>query len=261
MKVHVDAIAAYSPGFADWPSLKSIINGDAEFVTGEDERYQPEMLPRNERRRATTSIRLAFRLAEAVRAVSSVDLSHVASVFASSGGDYDVIDAICRALTTADKFVSPTLFHNSVHNAAAGYWGIACGSQQSSTSLSAFDETFVMGLLEAATYCTIEQQPTLLVAYDIVVPQPLRDKRAIAAPFGVALLLQPTPGSETIATLNLRFTPEVDVDTNVVTPSLQPLVTRNPIARALPLLEAIALKQGRTVNYAGQSAISVEMFH
>ena len=40
-----------------------------------------------------------------------------------------VIHEICEALATDEREVSPTRFHNSVHNASAGYWGIATRSQ------------------------------------------------------------------------------------------------------------------------------------
>ena len=45
--------------------------------------------------------------------------------------------------------ISPTRFHNSVHNAAAGYWTIGAGCMQATTALSAYDATFAEGLLEA----------------------------------------------------------------------------------------------------------------
>ena len=48
-----------------------------------------------------------------------------------------------------DQPVSPTQFHNSVHNTAAGYWSIATGSQQPTTCLACHDATAAAALLKA----------------------------------------------------------------------------------------------------------------
>ena len=45
--------------------------------------------------------------------------------------------------------ISPTRFHNSVHNAAAGYWTIGAHCMQAATAISAYDASFAEGLLEA----------------------------------------------------------------------------------------------------------------
>ena len=49
----------------------------------------------------------------------------------------------------ADGQVSPTQFHNSVHNAAAGYWSIATGSQQAAHLPGCHDVTAAAALLKA----------------------------------------------------------------------------------------------------------------
>ena len=85
--------------------------------------------------------------------------------------------------------VSPTRFHNSVHNAPAGYWGVATGAMESSTSLCAYDWSFAAGLIEALAWVAVERQPVVLVAYDTPYPEPLRSVRPIAAVFGVAFVL------------------------------------------------------------------------
>ena len=52
--------------------------------------------------------------------------------------------------------LSPTRFHNSVHNAPAGYWGIATGAMAAVDGLCAFDASFAAGLLEAATRLAVQ---------------------------------------------------------------------------------------------------------
>lgn len=253
MKVFVDAISVYGQGIKDWDAARQIFSNNAAIDNPDSElnqeRYQPSTLPRNERRRATNLIRLAFQLAESIQSGSALDFSKTATVFASSGGDYQVMDLICSILATDEKFISPTHFHNSVHNAAAGYWGIATASHESSTTVSAFDDTFPIGLLEACLYCSVEQKQTLLVAYDIKPDFPLSEKRHITAPFGTAILLQPIQTRDSLVALNPGISDNVDSDTELGSETLRPLLAGNPIARALPLLEAIAVGDARSVAY------------
>ena len=65
------------------------------------------------------------RVATAACEAAQRDAAVAATVFTSSGGDGDNCHAICETLATTDRLISPTRFHNSVHNAPAGYWSIA----------------------------------------------------------------------------------------------------------------------------------------
>ena len=63
-------------------------------------------------------------------------------------------DYMCATLAATPTLISPTKFHNSVHNAAAGYWTHRPPAATSaSTALTAFDASFGAGLLEAASQC------------------------------------------------------------------------------------------------------------
>src|SRR5690606_14590768 len=88
------------------------------------------------------------------------------TVFASSGAEVDTCDVLFDQLSRPERTVSPTQFHNSVHNAASGYWGIASGSHQPSTSLACFDATFAAGLIEATALIAVDRCEVLLIAYD-----------------------------------------------------------------------------------------------
>ena len=69
----------------------------------------------------------------AVRA-SGRDPATLPSVFTSAHGDLAVNDYMCATLATQPTAISPTRFHNSVHNAAAGYWTIATGCHAASSA-------------------------------------------------------------------------------------------------------------------------------
>ena len=164
---------------------------------------------------------------------------NLAAVFASSGGDTDIVNLICTSLATPERQVSPTHFHNSVHNAAAGYWSIATGSRMPSTSLSAYDGSFGAGLMEAAVLCCDEAESVLLVAYDSVPHEPLHAKRPLTANFSAALLLRPAASDSSLAGLTLAYATDVP-ETRLADGPLEALRLGNPAARALPLLQLLA---------------------
>ena len=89
------------------------------------------------------------------------------SVFASTHGDLAITDYMCTTLVATPALISPTKFHNSVHNAAAGYWTIGTSCHAPYTAISAFHHTFGAGLLETAVQIACEQQPVLYVAFDV----------------------------------------------------------------------------------------------
>jgi hypothetical protein len=172
---------------------------------------------------------------------AEADAREVASVFASSDGETDVLDRLCAVLATPQRTVSPTLFHHSVHNAASGYWGIATGSQQSSTVLACYDSTFCAALLETAAYAHVEERPVLLVAYDLPPPSPLYAARPLRGGFAAALLLTRTPAPHNLARLDLTLSNDCsDKVTSMDDARLEALRSGNQAARSLPLLAAIA---------------------
>jgi hypothetical protein len=143
-------------------------------------------------------------------------------------------------LATTERIISPTLFHQSVHNTAAGYWGIATTCQQSSTALSCYDDSCAAGLLEAATYAAMEGCPVLFVSYDLPAPDPLIRARPIQSAFATALVLTASPAAGTAnATVALASADCGDV-TEMSDSELERLRADNPSGRLLPMLRALA---------------------
>ena len=167
MKCAIDFIGLCAPGMSNWEEAQGILRNEQPFEYAELPSMKPQVLPPNERRRVTRLIKIALQVACEVSELSALEANGVPNVFASSLGDIEITDKICRALATDEKPVSPTQFHNSVHNAPAGYWSIATASKQNSTSLSAHDASFAAGLLETACLVNQEAEKALLVAYDV----------------------------------------------------------------------------------------------
>lgn len=234
--LHVHAIGLAAPGLPNWPEGAAVLRGERPCDPQPLPLHAPQLLPPNERRRATASVRQAFRAAE--EAVAGRDATQLATVFAGSDGDLTILNRICTALAAHSSAISPTDFHNSVHNAAAGYWGIGIGSRAPSTTLAAYDGSFAQGLLEAGLQVVTQGQPVLLVVFDVPAPEPLLQARHLASAASCALWLDAAPGPAPLARLRLELSSEDE--TRLDDPTLETLRRGNPALRALPLLRAIA---------------------
>jgi len=242
---YIDSIAFAAPGLPDWQHAQTILRGEQSYTASDLPVYQPALLPPNERRRASATVRMAFRVAEAATQSSALQATELALVFASADGDLHIAQRICTALAESQRFISPTDFHNSVHNAAAGYWSIASEARGASTAIAAYDHSFAVGLMEALGMVLVEQQPTLLVAYDLPAPTPLLDKRPVHHPVGVALILTPKRTANTVAKLSTQLTTSKATPMNEA--ALEAMRTGNPAARALPLLQLLAYQRSGSV--------------
>ena len=256
MQVCLAGRAVLAPGLADWAAARAVLQGGMPYVPGPAPDPAPTLLPATERRRASASVRWA--LAVAQQALAGREADTVATVFASCGGDGAITHQICEALATPQGVVSPTRFHNSVHNAPAGYWSIATRSQAASTSLSGFEGSFAIGLLEAAVQAAIERCSVLLVAYDLPYPDPLHALWPVAHPFAAALLLDP-PGT---GPTTFRLTLEPGAARGAAwPPSIPAGFQSNPAAQALPLLAA-CLRAGPPelqLPYDADSHVAIEV--
>ena len=166
----VEGIGIIAPGLDGWSAARFVLAGRAPYENRPVRPPPVELLPPAERRRAGLTVRLAIAAGiEALRQAAR-DPADMAMVFTASGGDGETIHEILSVLSTEQREVSPTRFHNSVHNAPSGYWAVATGSRAPSTSLSVYDRSFVAGLLEATAQATVENRPVTLIAYDVAVP-------------------------------------------------------------------------------------------
>lgn len=241
----VESVGLIAPGLAGWAEGRTVLAGETPYAPAELPPYQTQLLPPNERRRMTASVRLAFRTAEDALRGTPLAASELATVFATSDGDLEVLHRINHSLAQPARTVSPTDFHNSVHNAAAGYWSIAAGSRQPSASIAAYDLSFAAGLFEAAALVQGDGLDTLFAAYDTVAPPPLLAKRPITSVFGVALVLTAQRSARTLAALDLSLATAAESVLDEV--ALETLRRSNPAARGLPLLQLLARRQAGAV--------------
>jgi hypothetical protein len=256
---YVQGLGLIGPGLRDWPQGAAVLAGTTAYCPQPTQYPTPQGLPAAERRRASKIVKLTLSAGREACTAAGLDPANLASVFASSGGDGENCHAICEALAGDDRRLSPTRFHNSVNNAAAGYWDIATGSMEPATVVCAFDGSFAAGLLETLAQVTQERRAVLLVAYDCDYPEPLREVRPIPDGLGVALVLAPEPNEETLARIDLGLTGEPV--TTLADGRLEALRSAIPAARSLTLLEALARRgPARPVlDYLGDLGLAVEV--
>ena len=259
LTAYVRGVGLLGPGLTDWESGAAIIAGKAPYQPCPTLLPVPQALPAAERRRTGATVRLAIAIAQQAVSGASIDPAGLAAVFASSGGDGVICHEICETLATEDRQISPTRFHNSVHNAAAGYWSIATGATAASSAICAYDASFGAGLLEALIQMTVSGAPALLSAYETPYPEPLHAKRPMPDSFGAALVLAPAPEGASLARIAVSLT-EAPAD-RMSDPQLEALRAGMPAARSLPLLKLLARAEPglAVIEYLPQQRLAVEV--
>jgi hypothetical protein len=256
---YIEGIGLIGPGLTDWPHAIRVLTGELGYGNQATVIPAPTALPAAERRRCGAIVKLSLAVGYQAAAHAGADVAALSTVFAASGGDGVNCHEICQMLASDDRQISPTRFHNSVHNAAAGYWGIATGAMAPSSVLCAYDGSFGAGLLEALACVAADSSPTLLIACDTPYPEPLRTTRPIPNEFGVALVLalQQTERSQARIDISLvagTATPMADA-------ALEELRKAIPAARSLPMLQAMAAREKArlVLDYLDSSLLAVEL--
>lgn len=261
MELFIHGIGMCAPGLPDWPETCEVLLHHKSYSEKPLPQPEPMFLPPNELRRSSDVVKWSLHVAQEALQYGKVKPSEVATVFASSGGETEILHQLCLALAKPERIISPTLFHHSVHNAASGYWTIGAESQQPSVSLACFDSSFCSGLLETSTVLQVEQMPVLLVVYDLAPPPPLYAARPLAAPFSTAFLVGSQQRPHSLAHLSIQIMNNQERETEMAEPLLEDLRKGNPAARALPLLQAIATGRNAKIslNYLDQHQLVIDV--
>jgi len=254
LSAYVEGVGVWGPGLEGWTKARDVLRGTIPYEGVASALPTVELLPPAERRRVGPTVKLALTVGQEAVGAAGADRTQLATVFASSGGDGETIHNILKTLATPQREVSPTRFHNSVHNAPSGYWALAVQSRAPSTTVSAHDRSFAAGLIEAMAYLAAEEGTVMLVAYDQAYPEPLHAARPLTAAFGAALVLTRHATPRAQAHLSMRLAGGVVHESAMADRALDALRLGNPAARSLPLLQALALARPGTTVLTGAGA-------
>ena len=255
----IAGIGFWARGLPSWQAACAYLRDDV-LPADAPSRPSPQLLAPNERRRAPETVAVALEVALAACNAAGRDPATLPSVFASTHGDLNITDYMCETLVGDPRSLSPTRFHNSVHNAAAGYWTIGAGAMAPATAISAYDASFAQGLLEALAQLATGTEAVLLVACDGHATGPVARVSRSEGLLGAALLLARDPGPGM-----LRL--QVRIDGETAAPSLPdgPLsrfLAGNAMAPMLPLFEALALRRAQAMIGAGNgSSLRIDLAH
>ncbi|MGO4551061.1 beta-ketoacyl synthase chain length factor [Lysobacter sp. 2RAF19] len=243
----IEGIGFWSNGLPDWSAARAYVR-DGALPEGAPARPSPQLLAPNERRRAPDTVAVALEVALAACTAAGRDPRDLPSVFASTHGDLGITDYMCATLAADPRAISPTRFHNSVHNAAAGYWTIGAGCTEATTAISAYDATFAEGLIEALVQLAAGEDAVLLVGYDGSATGPLTSIARSAGLLGGALVLSRTPKADA---------PRIEVTLQqgqrpAEAARLSDVAGGNAMAQMLPLFEALAGARGEAQLFAGR---------
>lgn len=248
LQVCVEGAAFWAPRLPGWQIAQAVIRGEGaapEAVA----RPVPSLLAPTERRRAPDTVAVALEVATKACEAAGRAPKDLPSVFASTHGDIAISDYMCATLAATPTLISPIKFHNSVHNAAAGYWSIGTGSRAPYTALSVCEYTFGTGLLEAATQALCENRPVLFVAFDVESKGPLATVTPSRGLLGAAVVLAPS-GLGHGAPLSLKTEAG---DARAITPASSPAaeyIAGNALAPCLPFFELLARQNADTIQVA-----------
>ncbi len=241
--VYLDGVALWAPRWPGWAQAQAALRGEDVAQDPPAKRPAPLMLPPTERRRAPDSVALALEVASQAVQASGLAAAELPCVFTSAHGDLAISDLMCRTLAETPVLLSPTKFHNSVHNAAAGYWTMGTGCMQSSTAVAAFEFSFAAGLLEALSLCVAEQRAVLLVGCDTQSCGPLAAVTRSEGLLGVALVIAPQRSAHSQFALAWALDARPQPQRTPLRSAAAQSLAGNAMADALPLFEALAEAQ------------------
>jgi len=260
--VVAEGVAFWASRLPGWDVARAVIRGEQAAPEAPVSRPAPALLGPTERRRAPDTVAIALEVAARACAAAGRSPNELAAVFASTHGDLGISDYMCATLVATPTLISPIKFHNSVHNAAAGYWSIGTSSHAPYTAISAFHHTFGAGLLETAVQIACEQQPVLYVAFDVEAKGALSTMAPSRGLLGVALVLAPAssarPGGRP---LTLRIATDEPCAATPPRSAAAGLVADNALAPCMPLFEALAADAPSTLQLAlgERTALNVQV--
>lgn len=242
----IEGIGFWSRGLPSWDAARAFVAGGAVDDAAPN-RPSPQLLAPNERRRAPDTVAVALEVGLAACRAADRDPSTLPSVFASMHGELAITDYMCATLAAQPQTISPTRFHNSVHNAAAGYWTIGSGAMHPATAISSFDATFAQGLVEALVQLAAGDEAVLLVGYDAGSAGPLAKVSCSDGLLGGALVLSRAPRAGA-PRLRLEF---LDGEIDHADGPLARHSAANAMAPMAPLFDALAAGCSQVLLKAG----------
>jgi len=258
----IQSIGVAGSHFKTWKELQAVFNGTNALSDEPSEIFKTTILKPNEARRTSVTIKMVLQAAEETLSQSAFTANQLFSVFISSDGDPNILQSICQELATEDKFISPTQFHNSVHNAPAGYWSIGHQAMKGANSLACGDSSLAGGLVEASSLLDAGEDAILLVCFDLKSPSPLNSARAINYSLAHSMIITQDQQAESICAVDFDIKSNADDVSIMQNAALSDYCNDSPASRGLPFLEALASPEAKNIvlHYSSSLVLDLNMF-
>ncbi len=266
MKFKLLSQAICAPGIDSFSEFTQLIADNKKPDTSLPlAKYSPIFLPANERRRTTATIKLALKVAEEAienltKSYPDINTQQLPVLFVSKDGDTLIAANMCEAVADEEPMISPIQFHNSVHNAPAGYWMIGQKNQAEASAISAGNASVANGILEAFLQSKAGKTPVLLVCYDLAIDNRISPSLTQPLPFGCAWVIEAESSQENIASPSLSMKLE-----NLTSPiKTHPNPYQGlPAADFYPIIVALAQQKKSTflLPFNPQRGLTLSIYH
>ncbi len=138
----------------------SLIDDSVPLQFESSDKYQPKHLTKGQSRRMSLLSKMTVDLSLDVAAGEKIDKAIFASRHGELGNSTHLIDLI-----TESELLSPTKFTQSVHNTSSGLFSILSENKSSSVSISAGENSFIMGLVSVYTHLQVNPHDQILFVF------------------------------------------------------------------------------------------------
>lgn len=207
MKVYINNINVWLQGLDDASTLTLWANGNLnlpkEFIPP-----KPQYYPKGQLRRLSPFSKVVLHCLD----IPQVLTQNLPLVFASQHGDLAKTVTLIKDAALGED-LSPTQFALSVHNATTGLFSIATNNTAPTTTISAGNNTFIEGLVEASMQCQQgpqqdslqENTPVIYTYCDFNVPEEYRQFEAHKPARCITMILSSTNKNDSLAAVHLSL--------------------------------------------------------
>ena len=196
-RTYVRGIGFWTTGY---PNIKAWTEGRADSET---EKPDANLLQGPLRRRATPLTRMSVEVMQQALEMGGGNIAETPSIWATAHGEHSTAIGLLGMMLKGEGKLSPTKFHNSVHNTPSGYASIAAQNRSPSTTLTGGTELVASALCEAGAMVSHLDREVVLVLADEPLMTPF-DSPETARPLATSFLLSPNPSQALGAVSGLK---------------------------------------------------------
>lgn len=211
MKVYLNSINVWLQGLEDTTSLTLWAN-DNLSLPKEFTPPKPQYYPKGQLRRLSPFSKVVLHCLDFPQALTH----NLPFIFASQHGDLAKTVTLIKDAALGED-LSPTQFTLSVHNATTGLFSIATDNTAPTTTISAGNNTFFEGLIEASMQCQQGSQqgshqnsqqrnaPVIYTYCDFDVPEEYRQFEEHKPARCIAMILSSEKSNDNLAAIELAL--------------------------------------------------------